>query len=98
VQQRLEEMLRLALGFALLGAETRMVRKGTKCTKTFRVLRIFREFRDSHLPPKRPMQQRLEQVLRLALGFALLGAQPLELVDDVGELLLKGEGGDGTQQ
>jgi hypothetical protein len=27
------------------------------------------------------VQQRLEEVLRLALGFALLGAQPLELVD-----------------
>ena len=37
------------------------------------------------------MQQRLEQMLRLALGFALLGAQPLELVDDAGELLLEGE-------
>ena len=37
------------------------------------------------------MQQRLEQVLRLVLGFALLGAQPLELADDGGELLLEGE-------
>jgi hypothetical protein len=27
------------------------------------------------------VQQRLEQMLRLALGFALLGAQPLESVD-----------------
>jgi hypothetical protein len=27
----------------------------------------------SDFPPKRPVQQRLEQVLRLALGFALLG-------------------------
>jgi hypothetical protein len=34
------------------------------------------------------MEQRLEQVLRLAL----LGAEPLELVDDVGELLLQEEG------
>ena len=41
---------------------------------TFRALRVFREFRDSQLPPKRPVQQRLEQILRLALGFALLGA------------------------
>ena len=31
------------------------------------------------LPPKRPIEQRLEQVLRLAL----LDAQPLEFVDDV---------------
>ena len=29
------------------------------------------------------MQQRLEQMLRLALGFALLGAQPLEFVDNI---------------
>jgi hypothetical protein len=29
------------------------------------------------------MQQRLEQMLRLALGFALLGTQPLEFVDDI---------------
>jgi len=34
----------------------------------------FREFRDSQLPPKRLVQQRLEEILRLALGFALLGA------------------------
>jgi hypothetical protein len=34
----------------------------------------FREFRDSQLPPKRLVQQRLEEMLRLALGFALLGA------------------------
>ena len=27
------------------------------------------------LTPKRPVQQRLEQMLRLALDFALLGAQ-----------------------
>jgi len=60
---------------------TRIARKGAKRTKTFRVLRPFREFRGSQLPPKRPLQQRLEQVLRLALGFALLGAQPLEFVD-----------------
>jgi len=26
------------------------------------------------LPPKRPVQQRLEQMLRLALGLVLLGA------------------------
>jgi len=31
------------------------------------------------------MQQRLEQVLRLALSFALLGAQTLESVADAGE-------------
>jgi hypothetical protein len=35
------------------------------------------------------VEQRLEQMLRLALGLALLGAQPLEFVDDVGELLLR---------
>jgi hypothetical protein len=29
------------------------------------------------------MQQRLEQMLRLALGVALLGAQLLEFVDDI---------------
>jgi hypothetical protein len=46
---------------------------------------------DSNLPPKRPIQQRLEQMLRLALRLALLGAQPLESLDDVGELLLEGE-------
>jgi hypothetical protein len=32
----------------------------------------FRELRVSHLFPKRPVQQRLEEMLRLALGFALL--------------------------
>jgi hypothetical protein len=45
------------------------------------------------LPLKRLVQQRLEEVLRLALGFALLGAQPLESVDDAGELLLEWERG-----
>jgi hypothetical protein len=30
-------------------------------------------------------------MLRLALRLALLGAQPLESLDDVGELLLEGE-------
>jgi len=39
------------------------------------------------------MQQRLEQMLRLAFGFALLGAQALEFVDDVGEFLLEGKRG-----
>ena len=29
------------------------------------------------------MQQRLKQMLRLALRFALLGAQALEVVDDI---------------
>ena len=37
------------------------------------------------LPPKCPMDQRLEQMLRLALRFSPLGAQPLEFADDVGE-------------
>ena len=46
---------------------------------------------NSNLPPKRPMEQRLEQVLRLALHLALLGAQPLDFVDDLGELLLERE-------
>ena len=36
----------------------------------------FREFRDSQLLPKRPVQQRLEQMLRLALGFILPGESP----------------------
>ena len=35
------------------------------------------------------MEQCLEQMLRLALCLALLGAEPLEFVDDVGELLLE---------
>jgi hypothetical protein len=35
---------------------------------------FFREFRDSQRPLKGPVQQRLEEMLRLALGFALLGA------------------------
>jgi hypothetical protein len=39
-----------------------------------------RVFRDSHLPLKRPMAQRLEQVLRLALRLPLLGAQPQSLL------------------
>jgi hypothetical protein len=30
---------------------------------------FFREFRDSQLPLKGPVQQRLEEMLRLALGF-----------------------------
>ena len=29
-----------------------------------------------HIPPKRPVQQGLEQMLGLALGFGLLGTQP----------------------
>ncbi len=49
------------------------------------------------LSPKRPMQQRLEQVLRLALGFALLGTQPLELTDGGGELLLEEKRRNGNQ-
>jgi hypothetical protein len=36
---------------------------------------------DSNLPPKRPVQQRLEQMLRLALRLVLLRAQPLESVE-----------------
>jgi len=40
-------------------------------------------------PPKRPVQQRLEEMLRLMLGFALLGAQPLEFADDVGGFWLE---------
>ena len=43
--------------------------------KPFASFVFFREFRDSQLPPKRPVQQRLEEMLRLALGFVLLGAQ-----------------------
>jgi hypothetical protein len=31
--------------------------------------------------PETPVQQGLEENLELALGFALLGAQPLEFVD-----------------
>ena len=50
---------------------------------------VFRGFRDSNLPSKRPVEQRLEQVLGLALRLALLGAEPLELVDEVIELLLE---------
>ena len=34
--------------------------------------------RRAQLPTKRPVQQRLKQVLRLALGFAPLRAQPVE--------------------
>jgi hypothetical protein len=37
------------------------------------------------------MQQRLKQMLRLALGFALLGAQLLEFKDDASALLLGGK-------
>jgi hypothetical protein len=37
----------------------------------------------SQLPPKRPLQQRLKQMLHLAFRFALLGAQPLEFVSDL---------------
>ena len=43
------------------------------------------------------MEQGLEEVLRLALRLALLGAEPLEFVDDVGELLLVGEWGEGGE-
>ena len=39
-------------------------------------------------PPKRPVEQGLEEVLRLALGFALLGAQTLETVNDLGKACL----------
>ncbi len=41
--------------------------------------------------PKRPVQQRLKQMLRLPLGFPLLGAQPAVFLDDFGELLLEWE-------
>ena len=40
------------------------------------------------LPPERAVQQRLEQVLRLAFGLALLGADSLVFADDPGELAL----------
>jgi hypothetical protein len=36
------------------------------------------------------MQQRLKQMLRLALGLTLLGAQALDAMDDGGEMLSKG--------
>jgi len=42
------------------------------------------------------MQQGLEEMFGMAPGFALLGAQPLESVNDVGELLLEGEWGHGN--
>ena len=106
VQQRLEEMLGLALGFALLGAQPlEFVDRSLKhewyertrnARKPFVCFVFFRGFRDSQLLPKRPVQQCLEQMLRVALGFALLGAQPLELVDDLGEFLLEGERGNGN--
>ncbi len=35
------------------------------------------------------MQQRTKQMLRLALGLLLLGAQPFKFVDDLGEFLLE---------
>ena len=39
-------------------------------------------------PPKRPLQQRLKQVLRLPLRLALLCAQPLEAAQNVGKYVL----------
>jgi len=45
----------------------------------------------SQFSPKGAVEQGLEEVLGLAGGLALLGTQPLEFVDDVGELLLEGE-------
>ncbi|MBL7184213.1 MAG: hypothetical protein ISS50_07165 [Anaerolineae bacterium] len=41
------------------------------------------------------MQQRLEEMFCLALGFALLGAQLLEFVDDACEFLLESKRGKG---
>ena len=35
---------------------------------------------------KRPMQQRLKQLLRLTFCFALLRPQPIKLLDDAGEI------------
>ena len=42
-------------------------------------------------PPKGPVQQRLEEMLRLAQGFLLLGAQAVELLPHDQELLLSFE-------
>jgi hypothetical protein len=47
----------------------------------------------SKVLPKRQMQQRLKQMLRLALGFPLLGAQLFKFLDNVGEFLLEEERG-----
>ena len=51
-------------------------------------------------PPlrKRPMQQRLKQMLRLPFRFPLLRAQTLELLDDAREFLLERERWDDNLQ
>ena len=41
------------------------------------------------LPPKRLAQQRPEQLLRLARGLALLGAETFVFLGDMGKLLLQ---------
>ena len=48
---------------------------------------------DLHLPPNRLVEEGLEEMGRLALRLVLLGAQPLEFVDNGGELLLEWERG-----
>ena len=49
--------------------------RGRNARKPFASFVFFREFRDSQLPLKRLVQQRLEQMLGLALGLVLLEAQ-----------------------
>ena len=75
--------------------EATVAHKVQSCTKRFvtfvlRVLRSLRAFviQTSHLPPKRPIHQRLEQMLRLAQGFALLRSDALNTVCDFYELPL----------
>jgi hypothetical protein len=79
MQQRLEPMLGLALHFPLLGRPDRSTRipcplKCHNLGQLWAWMEPLKDLSGLHLPPKRPMQQRLKQMLRLALRFALLGS------------------------
>jgi len=73
MQQRLEQMLRLALGFALLGAQPLELMDSSpkhewheRARNARTPFASFVSFRDSQFFPKRPVQQRLEEMLGLA--------------------------------
>ena len=52
----------------------------------------------SHFPAKRPVQQRLKQMLRLPFRFPLLRTQTLKLLDDARKFLLERERRDKSRQ
>ena len=70
-----------------------LIRGTLSPTRAISILFKYAEY-TSQFSPKGAVEQRLEELLGLAGGFPLLGAETLEFVNDVGELLLEGERGE----